>query len=87
MVHSLFQLILLWYLSNNEIVPMRTIIAEKVIKEPGTVFGYLGLPHALTTDNSPQIISTEILWYLSNNEICHVTPKWAEANGEVQHFH
>ena len=68
---------------------MRTITAEKVIKELRTVFAYFGLPETLTTDNGPQFISTDFLWYLSNNEIRHrrVTPMWAKANGEVEHFH
>ena len=71
------------------VIPMRTITAEKVIKELRTVFGYFGLPETLTTDNGPQFISTDFLWYLSNNQIRHrrVTPMWAKANGEVEHFH
>ena len=70
------------------VIPMRTITAEKVIKELRTVFGYFGLPETLTTDNDPQFISIDFLWYLSNNEIHHrrVTPKWAKANGKAERF-
>ena len=41
------------------VFPVRTITAEKVIKELRTVFGYFGSPETLTTDNDPQFVSTD----------------------------
>ena len=65
---------------------MKSTTSEKVIQALEECIDMLGIPYSITTDNGPQFISSEVEEYLARLDIKHhrTTPKWAQANGEVE---
>lgn len=59
---------------------------EKIIDSLESIFSRHGLPVTCKSDNGPQFRSDLFREYCENNGIKHVrtTPKWAQANGEVE---
>lgn len=60
--------------------------ATKVIDSLEEIFSRHGLPATLKSDNGPQFKSDEFKSFCEENGIRHLktTPKWAQANGEVE---
>lgn len=60
--------------------------ATKVIDSLENIFSRHGLPATLKSDNGPQFKSDEFRSFCEENGIRHLktTPKWAQANGEVE---
>ncbi|XP_068704750.1 uncharacterized protein [Montipora foliosa] len=58
----------------------------KVIDNLEEIFSHHGLPITIKSDNGPQFISGEFQEYCLQNDIVHLktTPKWPQANGEVE---
>ena len=70
-----YEYAIIWSTTTSKMIDvMRYIIARH------------GLPESISSDNGPQFISEEYKAYLTENGIdCHlVTPKWPQANGEVE---
>ena len=65
---------------------MRSTTAEKVIDSLENIFSRHGLPVSIRSDCGPQFRSSQFQDYCKENGIQHVktTPKWAQANGEVE---
>uniref|UniRef100_A0AAV2MLX7 Gypsy retrotransposon integrase-like protein 1 n=1 Tax=Knipowitschia caucasica TaxID=637954 RepID=A0AAV2MLX7_KNICA len=65
---------------------MRSTTAEKVIDSLENIFSRHGLPVSIRSDCGPQFLSTQFQDFCKENGIQHVktTPKWAQANGEVE---
>jgi len=61
--------------------------ATKVIDSLEDIFSRHGLPATLKSDNGPQFTSDEFKGFCEENGIRQLktTPKWAQANGEVEH--
>lgn len=59
---------------------------EKIIDSLESIFSRHGLPVTCKSDNGPPFRSDLFREYCENNGIKHVrtTPKWAQANGEVE---
>lgn len=59
---------------------------EKVIDSLESIFSRHGLPVTCKSDNGPQFKSEMFRNYCAENGITHLrtTPKWAQANGEVE---
>jgi len=75
-----------YYSRHYEVHVMTTITAEKTIERLEAIFARHGLPEALYSDNGPQFIADKFKVYMQENGIKHrrVTPKWPQANGEVE---
>ena len=75
-----------YYSRYYEIDIMRSTVASRVIPSLEEIFARHGLPESLTSDNRPQIITTEFTEYMEQQGIRHhrVTAKWPQANGEVE---
>ena len=71
-----------WY----EIRILTSTVASKVIKAMQSMFDIHGLPISIKSDNGPQFVAHEFKEYLGSLGIHHhlVTPRWPEANGEVE---
>ncbi len=65
---------------------LKSTTADKTIDCLEEVFSRHGLPCTLRSDCGPQFISTQFQQFCETNNIQHVktTPRWAEANGEVE---
>ena len=65
---------------------LRSTTTDKVIDAMEEMFSRHGLPLTIKTDNGPQFKAAEFNAYCTANCITHVkvTPKWAQANGEVE---
>jgi transposase InsO family protein len=65
---------------------LRSTTTDKVIDAMEEMFSRHGLPLTIKTDNGPQFKAAEFDAYCTANGITHVkvTPKWAQANGEVE---
>ena len=65
---------------------MRKTTAETLIAAMEESVDLFGIPFSVTTDNGPQFISREFQEYLKTLDIHHrkTTPRWAQANGEVE---
>ncbi|XP_063933861.1 uncharacterized protein K02A2.6-like [Zophobas morio] len=65
---------------------MKSITAQKTIEELEEIFSRFGLPEHITADNGTQFTSTEFRDYCLQNGITLRinTPKWPQANGEVE---
>ena len=75
-----------YYSRYYEFEIMKTTTAEKTISVLSKVFARHGLPVTVSSDNGPQFISKEFAAYMKESGIKHhlVTPKWPQANGEVE---
>ncbi|KAK7105707.1 hypothetical protein V1264_012941 [Littorina saxatilis] len=69
-----------------EVMIVKTVTSEQIIKGLEQIFARHGLPHSLRSDNGPQFVSDEFENYLSEQGIEHrkTTPLWPQANGEVE---
>ena len=69
-----------------EIAYMKSITAEKTVKELENMFLIHGLPNSIKSDNGPQFISQVFADFCNQNGIKHmrVIPRWPQANGEVE---
>lgn len=65
---------------------LTTTTADKVIDSMETIFSRHGLPVTCRSDNGPQFKSEQFRLFCEANGITHVktTPKYAQANGEVE---
>ena len=83
--HSLL-VVVDYYSRFYEVEVMQSTTAEKVIDCLETTFSRHGLPLTIKSDNGPQFKSNEFKEYCEKNGIthCKVTPKRAQANGEVE---
>ena len=63
-----------------------SVTVSQIISPLENVFAVHGLPVTITSDNGPQFRSEEFESYLVDNGILHrkVTPRWAQANSEVE---
>lgn len=69
---------------SNDVLTSTT--TEKIIDSLESIFSRHGLPVTCKSDNGPPFRSDLFREYCENNGIKHVrtTPKWAQANGEVE---
>ena len=83
--HSLF-VVVDYYSRFYEIEVMKTTAVEKIIDILEEIFSRHGVPLTIKSDNGPQFRSEKFKEYCEHNGIRHqkVTPKWAQANGEVE---
>ncbi|RXN12166.1 putative protein K02A2.6-like protein [Labeo rohita] len=65
---------------------LKSTTADKVIDCLEEVFSRHGLPCTIRSDCGPQFMSTQFQQFCETNGIQHVktTPRWAQANGEVE---
>lgn len=75
-----------YYSRYYEYEVLRSTTAEKVIDCLENIFSRHGLPISIRSDCGPQFQSSQFQNYCLENGIQHVktTPKWAQANGEVE---
>ena len=75
-----------YYSRYYEVRYMRSIVASKIIEVLRGIFDMHGLPLSMKTDNAPQFISAEFREFSECMGFRHylVTPRWAQANGEVE---
>jgi hypothetical protein len=75
-----------FYSRYYECVFMQSTVSAKVIEVLEGVFSTHGLPLSLKSVNGPQFKSNEFSEYMTTKGIRHdlVTPRWPEANGEVE---
>ena len=67
---------------------MKTVNSVNIIKSLEKTFSLFGYPAKITTDNGPQLKSSEFKTYLSTHNIehCMFTPYCPIANGKVEKF-
>lgn len=65
---------------------LKSTVTSKVIDSLESIFSRHGLPVSVRSDMGPQFKSEEFSEYCDSNGIKHVktTPRWAQANGEVE---
>ena len=65
---------------------MRSTTTDKVIDCLENIFSRHGLPVSIRSDCGPQFLSSQFQDFCQENGIQHVktTPRWAQANGEVE---
>jgi len=75
-----------YYSRYYEYAIMTSTVTEKVIDNLEEIFSRHGLPITIKSDNGPQFRSEEFREYCKQNGITHLktTPKWPQANGEVE---
>ena len=75
-----------YYNRYYEYAIMTSVTTVKVIDNLEEIFSRHGLPTTIRSDNGPQFISGEFQEYCLQNGIVHLktTPKWPQANGEVE---
>ena len=75
-----------YYSRFYEVDVMTKTTTERTIRSLEAIFARHGLPEVIVSDNGPQFRSSEFSEYCQENGINHrkVTPKWAQANGEVE---
>ena len=83
--HSLL-VIVDYYSRYQETLVMQSTTTEKVIECLEDTFARHGIPVTLKSDNGPQFVSGEFKNFCQDNNIehCKTTPRWAQANGEVE---
>ena len=83
--HSLL-VIVNYYSRYQETLVMQSTTTEKVIECLEDTFARHGIPVTLKSDNGPQFVSGEFKNFCQDNNIehCKTTPRWAQANGEVE---
>ena len=67
---------------------LRSLTAGEVILNLDKIMATHGLIQELRTDNGPPFQSQELAEYLTSWDITHkkITPRWPQANGEVERF-
>lgn len=75
-----------FYSRYYEYAIMTCTTTVKVINNLEVIFSRHGLPTTIKSDNGPQFRSEEFQEYCKQNGIVHLTttPKWPQANGEVE---
>ncbi|XP_033124648.1 uncharacterized protein K02A2.6-like [Anneissia japonica] len=75
-----------YYSRFSEIDIMRSTTADRTVRSLEVMFARYVLPQVIVSDNCPQFISEEFRDFMEVNGLKHqkVTPKWAQANGEVE---
>ena len=75
-----------YYSHYYEYAIMTSTTTVKVIDNLEEIFSRHGLPITIKSDSGPQFISGEFQEYCVHNGIVHLktTPKWPQANGEVE---
>ena len=75
-----------YYSRYYEYAVMKSTTAERTVQALAEIFARHGLPATLYSDNGPQFISETFAQYMRAMGIHHhkVTPKWPQANGEVE---
>lgn len=75
-----------YYSRFYEIAIMKSTTAEKTVKTLKIIFARHGLPMTIHTDNGPQFVSDTFATYMKDigAEHIRVTPRWPQANGEVE---
>ena len=75
-----------YYIRYYEYTLMTSTTAVKVIDDLEEIFSRHGLPRTIKSDNGSQFTSGEFQEYCVQNGIMHLrtTPKWPQANGEVE---
>ena len=75
-----------YYSRYYEYAIMTSTTTVKVIDNLEEIFSRHGLPTTIKSDNGPQFRSEEFREYCKQNGIVHLktTPKWPQANGEVE---
>jgi transposase InsO family protein len=75
-----------YYSRYYELAIMKSTTAAKTVAVLKTIFARHGNPMTIHTDNGPQFISDTFAEYMKSIGAGHlrVTPKWPQANGEVE---
>ena len=75
-----------YYICYDEYAIMTSTTTVKVIDNLEEIFSRHSLPITMKSDNGPQFISGEFQEYCVQNGFVHLktTPKWPQANGEVE---
>ena len=75
-----------YYSRFYEVEIMKSTTASKTISVLKRIFARFGVPQSISSDNGPQFVSAEFSDYMTECGIYHhlVTPKWPQANGEVE---
>ncbi|XP_033111270.1 uncharacterized protein K02A2.6-like [Anneissia japonica] len=75
-----------YYNRYYEYAIMKSTTAEKTVAAMREMFARHGLPVTLYSDNGPQFISQTFSEFMEKMGVRHhrVTPKWPQANGEVE---
>ncbi|XP_043191542.1 uncharacterized protein K02A2.6-like isoform X1 [Amphibalanus amphitrite] len=69
-----------------EVIPMKTVSAERTIDELRSLFARLGLPKQVVSDNGPQFTSREMSEFMMMNGVRHikVAPYHPSSNGAAE---
>lgn len=84
-----YVLVLIDYYSRyQEIVFLKRISSDVIIKAMKEIFSKLGLPRTIRTDNGRQYVSDEFKSFCTENNISVIRtpPYWPQANGEVENM-
>lgn len=75
-----------YYSRFYEIAVMKSTTSEKTVKMLKIIFARHGLPLTIHSDNGPQFVSDIFATYMKDigAEHIRVTPRWPQANGEVE---
>jgi hypothetical protein len=75
-----------YYSRFYEVAIMKSTTAEKTVENLKVIFARHGLPLTVHSDNGPQFISETFAEYMKDigAEHIRVTPRWPQANGEVE---
>ncbi|KAK7102592.1 hypothetical protein V1264_020788 [Littorina saxatilis] len=75
-----------YYSRYYEVAIMKSTTSEKTVDALKTIFARHGLPLTIHSDNGPQFISETFAEYMRDigAEHIRVTPRWPQANGEVE---
>jgi hypothetical protein len=75
-----------YYSRYYEYAILQSTVTTKIIDSLEEVFSRHGMPRTIKSDNGPQFVSNEFKQFCEQNGIrpVKVTPKWAQANGEVE---
>ncbi|KAJ1123001.1 hypothetical protein NDU88_001474 [Pleurodeles waltl] len=71
-----------------EVEVISSLSAEVVIPRLEKIMATHGLISEIKTDNGPPFQSKELSEYFEKSGVCHrrITPRWPQANGEVERF-
>ena len=69
-----------------EVIPMKTVSAERTVDELRSLFSRLGLPKQVVSDNGPQFTSREMSEFMAMNGVRHirVAPYHPSSNGAAE---